>query len=104
MAKYWDMGHSAVSKYYLGGLVVRRPCADGLDLTMAQLAVAWVLQNSNVSAAIMGASRPEQVMDNAKASGVEIPADAMKKIDVALDGFIARDPQLTITGNPSGRP
>ncbi len=81
-----------------------KPIADGLGLTMAQLAVAWVLQNPNVSAAIMGASRPEQVMDNAKASGTDIPADAMQNIDDALDGFITHDPQLTITGNPSGRP
>ena len=52
------------------------PIAKELDLTMAQLAVAWVLQNDNVAAAIIGASRPEQVAENVKASGVEIPGRA----------------------------
>ena len=52
-----------------------RPIADELDLTMAQLAVAWVLQNDNVAAALVGASRPEQVHENVKAAGVDIPAE-----------------------------
>ena len=54
-----------------------RPIADGLGLSMAQLAIAWVLQNDNVAAALVGASRPEQVHDNVKAAGVRIPAEAM---------------------------
>src|SRR5215510_2802458 len=57
-----------------------RPLADQAGLTMAQLAVAWVLQNPNVSSAIVGATRPEQVKDNVKASGVTLGADTMKKI------------------------
>lgn len=81
-----------------------KPIAEGLDLSMAQLAVAWVLANDNVSAAIIGASRPEQVIENVKASGVTLPAEAMAAIDVALEGFISTDPQLTITNNPAGRP
>src|SRR6476660_6596725 len=49
-----------------------RPIADEAGLSLAQLAVAWVLQNANVSAAIIGASRPEQVTDNVKAAGVRL--------------------------------
>ncbi|WP_084101189.1 aldo/keto reductase family protein [Demequina sp. NBRC 110051] len=77
-----------------------QPIADELGLTMAQLAIAWVLQNSNVSAAIIGASRPEQVTDNAKASGVEIPAELMAKIDDALGDIVERDPHKTVETNP----
>ncbi len=51
-----------------------KPIADEAGLTMAQLAVAWTLQNPNVSAAIVGASRPEQVTDNARAAGVRLDA------------------------------
>src|SRR6478672_10879789 len=61
-----------------------RPIADELDLTMAQLAVAWVLSNDNVAAALVGASRPEQVHENVKAVGVTISADVKQRIDEAL--------------------
>ncbi|MBC7298260.1 MAG: aldo/keto reductase family protein [Demequina sp.] len=81
-----------------------QPIADELDLTMAQLAVAWVLQNDNVAAAIIGASRPEQVHENAKASGVAIPAELMARIDDALGDVVKRDPGLTAAGAPAGRP
>ena len=63
-----------------------KPIADELGLSMAQLAIAWVLREPNVSSAIIGASRPEQVEENAKASGVTIPADALQRIDEALEG------------------
>jgi aryl-alcohol dehydrogenase-like predicted oxidoreductase len=72
-----------------------RPIADDLGLSMAQLAVAWVLQNDNVASAIVGATRPEQVVDNVKAAGVKLDADVLKKIDDVLDGFIERDPSHT---------
>ncbi|MEE6271793.1 aldo/keto reductase family protein [Georgenia wangjunii] len=72
-----------------------RPVADELDLTMAQLAIAWVLQNDNVAAALIGASRPEQVAENVKASGVEIPAELMTRIDEVLGDKVVRDPSLT---------
>src|SRR5205085_4724498 len=49
-----------------------QPVAEGLGLSMAQLAIAWVLREPNVASAIIGASRPEQVVDNAGASGVEL--------------------------------
>jgi aryl-alcohol dehydrogenase-like predicted oxidoreductase len=72
-----------------------RPIADETGLTMAALAVAWVLQNPNVSAAIIGASRPEQVTENAKAAGVRLDAEALKRIDEVLDPVIERDPGKT---------
>lgn len=73
-----------------------RPLAEEAGLTMAQLAVAWVLQNSNVSAAIIGASRPEQVTENAVAAGVRLDADLLKAMDQALDPVAQRDPGLTV--------
>ncbi|MFD0019670.1 aldo/keto reductase family protein [Streptomyces sp. NPDC058382] len=72
-----------------------RPLADQAGLSMAQLAVAWVLQNSNVSAAIIGASRPEQVTENVGASGVRLDADLLKAVDRILDPVSQRDPELT---------
>jgi aryl-alcohol dehydrogenase-like predicted oxidoreductase len=79
------------------------PIAKELDLSMAQLAVAWVLQNENVAAAIIGASRPEQVAENVKASGVVIPAELMTKIDDALGDSVMRDPGQTAKSSPSAR-
>ena len=73
-----------------------RPVADELGLTMAQLAVAWVLQNDNVAAAIIGASRPAQVAENVKASGVTIPAELLARIDEVLGDSVVRDPAETV--------
>jgi aryl-alcohol dehydrogenase-like predicted oxidoreductase len=61
-----------------------RPVADGLGITMAQLALAWVLREPNVASAIVGASRPEQVEDNAAASGIELDNATLRAIDEAL--------------------
>ncbi len=72
-----------------------RPIADDLGLSMAQLAVAWVLQNEHVSAAIIGATRPEQVVENVKASGVTLEPAVLSRIDQVLDGFVERDPAKT---------
>ncbi|MFE7039254.1 aldo/keto reductase family protein [Streptomyces atratus] len=72
-----------------------RPLADQAGLSLAQLAVAWVLQNSNVSAAIIGASRPEQVAENVGAAGVTLDAELLKGIDDILDPVVERDPGLT---------
>jgi aryl-alcohol dehydrogenase-like predicted oxidoreductase len=80
------------------------PIADGAGLSMAQLAVAWVLQNSNVSSAIIGASRPEQVVDNVKAAGVTLEADALKAIDEALGDVVTTDPSQTANSSPATRP
>jgi aryl-alcohol dehydrogenase-like predicted oxidoreductase len=79
------------------------PIAGDLGLTMAQLAVAWVLQNDNVSAALVGASRPEQVRENVKAAGVQIPADAMKRIDEVLGDIVRRDPAEVAKSTPRRR-
>jgi aryl-alcohol dehydrogenase-like predicted oxidoreductase len=79
-----------------------QPIAEQAGLSMAQLAVAWVLQNSNVSAAIIGASRPEQVRDNVKASGVRLEPGLLKAIDEALDPVAERDPAKT--QSPARRP
>ncbi len=80
------------------------PIASDLGLSMAQLAVAWVLQNDNVASAIVGASRPEQIADNVKASGVRLDADVMAAIDDALAGVIIDDPSLTDALAPKERP
>jgi aryl-alcohol dehydrogenase-like predicted oxidoreductase len=86
----------------LAGVQQLQPVASDLGLSMAQLAVAWVLQNENVSAAIIGASRPEQVHDNAKASGVKLDSDLMKAIDDVLSPVTERDPAKTVS--PPRRP
>jgi aryl-alcohol dehydrogenase-like predicted oxidoreductase len=80
-----------------------RPIADELGLTMAQLAVAWVLQNRNVAAALVGASRPEQVAENVKAAGVTIPEEALTRIDAALGDVVRRDPALVAQSTPQQR-
>ncbi|XAS76850.1 aldo/keto reductase family protein [Dermatophilaceae bacterium Sec6.4] len=71
------------------------PIAEDLNLTMAQLAVAWVLANDNVAAALVGASKPEQVTSNAEAAGVKLDADVMKKVDAALGDLPDTDPAKT---------
>jgi aryl-alcohol dehydrogenase-like predicted oxidoreductase len=79
-----------------------KPVAEQAGLSMAQLAVAWVLQNPNVSSAIVGASRPEQVRDNVKAAGVKLDQGLLKAIDEILDPVVERDPGKT--ESPSRRP
>jgi aryl-alcohol dehydrogenase-like predicted oxidoreductase len=79
------------------------PVAKELDLTMAQLAVAWVLQNDNVAAALVGASRPEQVTENVKAAGVKIPDELMTRIDEALGDVVERDAAKTAETAPGNR-
>ena len=80
-----------------------RPIADELGLSMAQLAVAWVLQNDNVAAALIGASRPEQVAENVKASGVVIPPELLSRIDEVLGDSVVRDPAETARNAPGPR-
>ena len=81
-----------------------KPVADEAGLTLAQLAVAWVLQNPNVAAAIIGASRPEQVHENVKASGVDLPADVLAQIDEVLGDLPTTDPRQTTQNAPQQRP
>jgi aryl-alcohol dehydrogenase-like predicted oxidoreductase len=80
-----------------------QPVADELGLSMAQLAIAWVLQNDNVATAIIGASRPDQVYENVKAAGVRIPAEALSRIDAALGDIVERDPAKTLESSPKTR-
>ena len=80
-----------------------KPVAEEVDLTLAQLAVAWVLQNDNVASALVGASRPEQVSENVKAAGVTLDADALAAIDAALGDVVERDPGKTAANTPKTR-
>jgi aryl-alcohol dehydrogenase-like predicted oxidoreductase len=101
-------GAAAIKRFLTDDTLTRvqnlAPIAGDLGLSLAQLAVAWVLQNPNVSAALVGASRPEQVAENVKAAGVTIPADALKAIDEALGDVVVRDPALVATATPKRRP
>ena len=72
-----------------------KPLARDAGLSMAQFAIAWVLQNDNVSAAIIGATRPEQVVDNVGASGIRLDREVMERIDDILAGCVLTDPSLT---------
>ncbi len=65
------------------------PIADGLGISMAQLALAWVLRRDEVASAITGASRPEQVEQNAAASGIELDASTLQAIDDAVAPVVA---------------
>ena len=76
------------------------PLAEQAGLTMAQLAVAWVLQHDYVSSAIIGATRPEQVRDNVVASGVTLEDELMAAIDGVLGDVVVSDPRLTVSPNP----
>ena len=81
-----------------------KPIASDLGLSMPQLAIAWVLQNDNVAAALVGASRPEQIADNVGAAGVVIPDDALAAIDDVLGTAVERDPGMTAERAPKTRP
>lgn len=85
---------------YLSNEVLSRvqqlePLAQALNLTMAQFALAWVLQNDNVASAIVGATKPEQISSNIEAVGVEIPADVMKQVSEILAPVAVFDPRET---------
>ena len=80
-----------------------RPLADQAGLSMAQLAVAWVLQNPNVASALVGASRPEQVEDNVAAAGKKLDADLMSAIDDVLGDAVIDDPSMTEKTAPRTR-
>jgi aryl-alcohol dehydrogenase-like predicted oxidoreductase len=104
-----DKGGANMVRRYLADEVLTavarlEPIAADAGLSMAQLAVAWVLQNPNVASAIIGASRPEQVTDNVKAAGVTLDASVMKSIDTALGDGVIRDPAETAKQVPKQRP
>jgi aryl-alcohol dehydrogenase-like predicted oxidoreductase len=92
-------GSGFIKNYLSDGLLHRvqelQPLAEQAGLTLAQLAVAWILQNPNVAAAIVGATRPDQVRENVKASGVRLDPGLMQQIDDVLGPEIRRDPELT---------
>lgn len=79
----------------LSGVHRLQPIAEDAGLTMAQLAVAWVLQNPNVASAIIGASRPEQIASNVQAAGVKLDEGTMSRIDEAIGALAERDPRKT---------
>jgi aryl-alcohol dehydrogenase-like predicted oxidoreductase len=101
-------GASMIARFMAGDVLSRvqalRPIADELGITMAQLAVAWVLANDNVAAAIVGASRPEQVLENVRSIDVTLPADVLARIDEALGDVVVRDPAMTARNAPAVRP
>ena len=76
------------------------PIAAKVDLTPAQLAIAWVLQNPNVSSAIIGATKPSQIKENVKASGVKLDQGIMAEIDAVLSGVVVTDPGKTLSPKP----
>lgn len=80
-----------------------KPIAEQAGLTMPQLAIAWVLQNQNVASALVGASRPEQLADTVKASGVVLDADTLAAIDAALGDTVFSDPEDTYGVSPKSR-
>jgi voltage-dependent potassium channel beta subunit len=94
-----EQGSGFISRLLTDEILTRvqqlKPVAEQAGLTMAQLAVAWTLQNPNVSAAIVGATRPEQVRDNVKASGVELDPAVLRQIDDILGDQVVTDPALT---------
>ncbi len=78
------------SDFLLEAVAQLKPIADDLGLTMAQMALAWVLRRAEVASAIIGASRPEQIAENVKAAGVKLTAEALKRIDEAVGGVVVR--------------
>jgi aryl-alcohol dehydrogenase-like predicted oxidoreductase len=103
-----DKGGASMIQRWMRDDVLERvqllqPLAEEAGLSMAALAVAWVLQNDNVATAIIGASRPEQVRDNVTAAGVKLDADLLAKIDHALDPVIERNPDRTLESSPRTR-
>ena len=103
-----DRGGAEMIKRWMRDEVLQRvqqlePVAREAGLSMASLAVAWVLQNANVATAIIGASRPEQVYDNAKAAGVRLPNEVLTRIDEILDSVVERDPAKTMNSSPKTR-
>jgi aryl-alcohol dehydrogenase-like predicted oxidoreductase len=80
-----------------------KPVAEQAGLSLPQLAIAWVLQNKNVASALVGASRPEQLAETVKASGIVLDADTLAAIDEALGDVVNRDPEETYTVSPKTR-
>jgi aryl-alcohol dehydrogenase-like predicted oxidoreductase len=92
-------GSRFISELLVDDLLIRvqqlKPVAEQAGLTLAQLAIAWTLQNPAVSAAIIGATRPEQVRENVRAAGVQLEESAMRQIDEILGDAVITDPAET---------
>ncbi|RIJ70055.1 aldo/keto reductase [Nakamurella silvestris] len=104
-----DKGGADMIKRFMSDTVLERvqklgPIAENLGITMGQLAIAWVLHNDNVAAALVGASRPEQVAENVKAADVTLPDEVLGEIDAALGDIVVRDPAKTSENAPTTRP
>lgn len=99
-------GKNFISRWMSDEVLVKvqelRPIAEQAGLSMAQLAIAWVLQNENVATAIIGATRPEQIDENVKAAGVKLDDETMSAIDKVLADIIISDPKKT--ESPATRP
>jgi aryl-alcohol dehydrogenase-like predicted oxidoreductase len=76
------------SDFLLEAVEQLKPIAADLGLTMAQMALAWVLRRSEIASAIIGASRPEQIADNVRAIGVWLPVEALERIDNAVGAVV----------------
>jgi len=81
-----------------------RPLAEDLEITMSQMALAWVLKNPNVASAIIGASRPEQIQENVKATDIKLPQGVIDAIDKVLQDVTISGPELTAQFTPTTRP
>jgi aryl-alcohol dehydrogenase-like predicted oxidoreductase len=94
-----ERGSGFVTSYLTDEILTKvqllKPVAEEAGLSLAQLAVAWTLQNPAVSAAIIGATRPEQVRENAVASSVQLDPEILKQIDAVLGDQIVSDPAYT---------
>ena len=88
----------------LGRVQRLAPLADAEGLSMAQMAIAWVLQNDNVASAITGGSRPEQVRNNAEAAGHKLSPATLAGIDEALGDVVERDAGMVGAASPKDRP
>ncbi|MBQ0924332.1 aldo/keto reductase family protein [Saccharopolyspora endophytica] len=102
-----ERGSTFVARYLRDEVLDRvqqlTPLAEEAGLSLAQLAVAWVLQNDNVSAAIIGASRPEQVSENAVAAGVKLDGELVAKMNEILAPVVVTDPGKTAENAPKSR-
>jgi aryl-alcohol dehydrogenase-like predicted oxidoreductase len=99
-------GKDFISRWMRDDLLAKiqelKPLADEAGLSMAALAVAWTLQNPDVSSAIIGATRPDQVRENVKAAGVKLDSGMLRRIDEVLGSYVERDPART--ASPPSRP
>jgi aryl-alcohol dehydrogenase-like predicted oxidoreductase len=99
-------GSECIAKYFTHDILSRvqqlRPVAEQAGMTLARLAIAWTLQNPNVAGAIVGASRPEQIRENARAAGLRLDQAVLRQIDQILADQIVADPAKTVS--PEARP